>query len=458
VKKLLSSIPDARVRSSLAASTVDAGLWALMFGFAEYFILPFAILFGADALQTSLVSGMGQLGVAAAQLLGPPLVVLLGSRRRLARGAIFIHATSWGALYAVATLTREPWTIVALYSLGLFATSLAGPGWLSWMNDLVPPRIRGAFWGERNRVAGLAQFGAIAVGGLILRLAEPAGRTLEAFGLLFGLAALARGLCVVVLGRQHEPPLAPPEPGEEVGPRAFLRAVRGTGFGRFVAFAVLLTFSTNVMGPVFSVYLLKSLGLDYFSYTAVTMIAMVLSFLAMAYWGPLADRFGNRRILLVTAGALPLVALGWAFARTIPAMLVLQAFSGFVWAGVNLATTNYVFDSVPSRKVAGTMAGFNALSNVAAFSGSLAGGLLATAVAGLRLPFLAPGNLELVFLASALLRFLVYVFLGKGFPEPRQVERSPSLPHFYVYQPFTRIVGRFMTLPEEENEGGEAGS
>ena len=62
MKKLLATIKDERVRVSLSAASVDGSLWALMYGFSEYFILPFAIYFGADAFQTSLVQGMGQLG------------------------------------------------------------------------------------------------------------------------------------------------------------------------------------------------------------------------------------------------------------------------------------------------------------------------------------------------------------------------------------------------------------
>jgi MFS family permease len=446
VKKLLAAIPDARVRRSLAASTVDGGLWALMFGFSEYFILPFAIFFGADSLQTSLVQGMGQLGVAAAQLLGAALVIRIGHRKRLSRLTVAVHALSWLALFWTAALTRNPWTIVILYAAGLFATSLSGPGWLSWMGDLVPPAIRGAFWGKRNMVAGLVQFGAIAVAGLALHAAEPAGRTLLAFGVLFTLAALCRGGGVIALGVQHEPPMeGPPLGGNESFP-AFLASLRHEGFGRFVLFSVLTTFSVNIMGPVFPIYLLRSLGLGYFSYTAVTMVSMVLSFLAMSYWGPLTDRFGNRRILLVTAGALPLLALGWVFVKSLPAMLFLQVFSGFVWAGVNLSTTNYIFDSTEGPRVASTMANFNALNNVCAFAGSITGGLVATALAGFQLPFLAPRNLELVFALSALLRFLVYLLFARGIKEVREVELSPSARHFYIYQPFTRIVGRFQTF------------
>jgi len=469
VKRFLSAIPDARVRASLMASTIDGGLWALMYGFAEYFILPFAIFFGASSLQTSLVQGMGQLGVAVAQLLGAALVARFGMRKRISRVAVSFHALSWVAVFAIAAFTHDPWTIVLFYSLGVFVSSIASPGWLSWMNDLVPIPMRGAFWGKRNTVLGVVQFAAIAVAGLALRFAEPRGGTLLAFGILFGLAALSRASCVIFLGIQHDPALdiapggskgeAESDKGPAVNAAAgapvgqlrqeggrgflsFLRTLPRGGFGRFVIFSVLMNFSINVMGPVLPVFLLKSMGLDYFSYTAVTMVSMVLSYVAMSYWGPLTDRFGNRRILLVTAGALPLLALGWVFVKNVPAMLVLQAFSGFVLAGFNLSTTNYIFDSERKDRIASTMANFNALNNGMAFAGSITGGLVATAVAALPLAFLAPQNIEIVFALSALLRLAVFAGLSRGFPEVREVESSPPVTHFYLDMPWALVVDR----------------
>lgn len=484
VKRLLSAIPDTRVRASLMASTVDGGLWALMYGFAEYFILPFAIFFGADALQTSLVQGMGQLGVAVAQLLGAALVARFGMRKRIARVAVGFHALSWVAVFAAAALTHDPWAIVFLYSLGVFVSSIASPGWLAWMNDLVPLPMRGVFWGKRNTVIGVVQFAAIAAAGLALRFAEPRGGTLIAFGVLFGLAALSRSGCVAFLGIQHDPAddgacLGAASGGSVSGAAAettagrfategshgflaFLRSLPRGGFGRFVIFSVLMNFSINVMGPVLPVFLLKSMGLDYFSYTAVTMVSMVLSYVAMSYWGPLTDRFGNRRILLVTSGALPLLALGWIFARSVPAMLALQAFSGFVLAGFNLSTTNYIFDSEKRDRIATTMANFNALNNGMAFAGSITGGLVATAVAALPLAFLAPQNLEIVFALSALLRLAVFIALSRGFPEVREVESSPPVAHFYLDMPWALVVDRVGSrrrnrLPPGGGDEGEDG-
>jgi MFS family permease len=157
----------------------------------------------------------------------------------------------------------------------------------------------------------------------------------------------------------------------------------------------------------------------------------------------------------VTAGALPILAFGWAFVKTLPEMLCLQLLAGFVLAGVNLTTTNYIFDSVEGPRIASTMANFNALNNGCAFAGSVSGGLLATAFASFSIPFFSPGNCELVFLVSGTLRLAVLLLLGKGFSEVRSVEPSPSVAYFYVHEPISRVMSRAQALVGQRNGEGD---
>jgi MFS family permease len=445
MRKLLSSIEDARVSSALRASVSDAVLWALMFGLAENYVIPFAVLFGAGTLMTSLIQGSAQLAIAAGQLAGAELARTVRSRKRLAIVTNLIHASSWLAVFAGALVFKSPLAVLAGYSLGILATSLAGPSWLSWMNELVPESMRGAFWGARNRVAGLAQFGAVVAAAVLLEYGRGAGMEIEAFGIIFVLAFIFRGLSFFPLSRQWEPP-AERELRRGPGMLAFVARLPRHRFGRFVLFSVLTSFAVNVMAPVLQVYLLKSLALDYVSYMLVTMSHMVVNFLAMSYWGPLSDRFGNYRILFITACAIPILPIGWMFLKALPLILLIQVMAGFLWAGFNLSTTNFIFDTVPKRQMARTMAYFNTLNNACAFSGSLLGGLLGTLFVGLNIPIFAEGNFEIVFGISTALRFVVIAFLLKSFKEVRPVEPSPKARFFFIYQPLTMLMSRIQLI------------
>lgn len=446
MKKLLSTL-DQRTGQALAASVRDAILWSLMFGLAENYVLPFAILFGAQAIHTSLIQGIGQLGVAAAQFFGAEYILKHPNRQRLCIIGNIIHASSWLVVFFGALVFRNPWVILVAYAIGLFATSFPGPGWISWMNDLVPEDIRGAYWGKRNNISGIIQFVAIMSSGIFLAWAKPLDFTLPAFGIMFSLAFAFRFSSIWVLKRQYEPPMEIPPPQEVLKFRSFVLGLPKNPFGRFVIFSILTTFAVNIMNPVVSVYLLNTLQVDYFSYTMITMASMVMSFLAMSYWGPLTDRFGNYRILMVTAVLLPFLAVAWAIFKAPPALIAVQLVNGFVWAGFNLSTTNYIFDSVSKAHMAKNMAFFQCLNNVCAFLGSLTGGALSLVTPMLDIGQLFQGTrLEWIFLLSGLLRALVIILLLKTFSEVRKVDPAPPLRYFYIYQPFTIFLNRFQTL------------
>ena len=74
---------DDRAKKALWYSLVDGVLWSVMFGFAENYIVPFVLLFGATAFHASLMQGMVQLSISAAQLLGGEVVYRLRKRRIL---------------------------------------------------------------------------------------------------------------------------------------------------------------------------------------------------------------------------------------------------------------------------------------------------------------------------------------------------------------------------------------
>ena len=428
-----------------------------MFGFAENYIIPFAVLFGANAFQVSLITATSQLGIAGGQLTGAKFIQRFKKRKVLAMICVSIHALSWLGVFYGTWLTRSVWVILMFFTAGFLAGNFAAPGWVSWMNDLVPPQIRGRFWGFRNRAIGITQFAAITLAGVLLFFAAKGKWEISAFGILFTLAAVARGFSLRPLSKQYEPPMTVPEKSEEFRFLVFLTKLRTTNFGRFALFSFFMTFSVNIMGPLVSVHLLKSLQFNYLQYMAVIMAAIVFSFVAMNYWGPLTDRYGNYRILTATAIALPILPIGFVVLKSAPWLVLVQIFSGFVWAGFNLSTANFIYDAVRKKNISKIFAYFNTVNNVAAFAGSLTGGFLTHLTRLLVIPRFGSSNLELIFALSAFMRIIIILVFIRGFREVRQVEKSPGLEHFYIYQPMTNIINRFRPMNGRRSRDREEG-
>jgi MFS family permease len=464
MRTFFSSVKNDRARSALSFSIIDGILWATMFGLAENYIFPFVLFFGALAVHTSIMQGASQLGISIAQLAGAKLIHAFRKRRILSVITTSIHASSFIFMAIAAVFTKNFWIMIIAYVVGAFANNVAAPGWISWMNDIIPSKIRGVYWGFRNRIINLIQFSAILVAGVALyagsqnhsvitfackygsandfMISSQNMVVLFVYVLLFGIGGVSRLGCTIPLSRQYEPKMEEEKKGDIVTLRSFLSALVSSNFGRFALFSFSLTFAVNIMAPIIPVFLLQPLGFNYLEYSIVMLAPMVTTILAISYWGRLADRYGNYRILLITVISLPLLAFGWAFIKNTWVLVVLQLFSGFVWSGFNLSNQNYIFDSIEPRKIPKIYGYFVSFNNASAFLGSITGGLLTLVTMQMHIQFFAPRSFELIFMLSGLLRVVIIFFLIRSFKEVRKVERSPKIHHFYFYLPMSNIYNR----------------
>lgn len=443
----LKALPDPRVRKTLAIGVLDAVTWAVMFGLAENFIVPFAMLFGATVFEVSLLQGGAQLATGLGQLAGGPLIQRGGSRRRNSIVVVAYFAFSWLLTFWGTVLTGSAWVAILLYCGSLFVANLASPGWLSWMNDLVPPNFRGRYWSARNTAAGLVQFLAIAAAGVVLFESKRLSFEIPAYGVLFTIAFAVRIGGAFAIRAQHEPPMRRTEEGRQMTFLKFLAELRTSNFGRFVLFSIFLNFTVVMIYPIIQVYMLKELKFDYIQYSAVMMTFTIASFVFMTYWGPLSDRFGNRRILLVSSVLLPFAALAWVFLSDWRLLIALQLVSGFLVSGINLTTMNFIFDSEKPERMAKSVAYFTALNTGFAFLGSVAGGALADVLQTVDWRWGLLGPLTTVFLVTAVLRLGVIGGFARGFREVRDAEPSPGLPYFFIYKPWQDASGWLTAVP-----------
>ncbi|MBN2737984.1 MAG: MFS transporter [Spirochaetales bacterium] len=453
MKKSLAFLNNQRIQQALGFSIFDGVLWAIMFGFAENYVVPFALFFGATAFQVSLLQGSMQFGVSMGQVLGSTFSGRF-PRKTMSMIGNALHSLSFIIIAFGTVWLKNPLVILIAFPLGAFATNFAGPGWISWMNDTVPSDVRGRFWGLRNRFITFAQLFAMIIAGVLLFWGENNQDLNCMYLLIFSIGAFSRLISLYPLYRQWEPEKnTQAESTFSLG--VFLKKLRHTNFGRFAIFNFLLTYSVNILLPAFSVYILHSMEFNYLQYTIIVMSSMVSTFIAMSYWGKLADKFGNYKILLVTAVALPLIAFCWVFLKDFYLMILLQLFSGFVWSGFNLSNGNFLFDSIKPQNVAKAAAYYNSMNNLFAFLGSLTGGFLALATPLFNIPFFAANNYELIFIVSGVLRVVVIIFLIKKFSEVREVQPSPGLGYFYLFKPMDNMINRIQLLAKKKKRPKE---
>lgn len=428
---MLRRIPRTRfARTDLQSSTTDAIAHGTMVGFGETYIPAFALAIGAGEILSGLITTLPMLAGGLIQLIAPHAAYRIRSRRTwvvtaavgqalafvpLALGAIQGWLPAWGLLLAVSMY----------WGMGL----ATGPVWNTWIDTLVPAKLRAGYFARRTRLAQAALVVGIVVGGMILNRSAGTDRLLAAFALIFALAFLGRAISALALWSQREP--CQPRDTEKPAPvhRALIDVWNSPVRG-LMTFLLCIQASVFVSAPFFNAYMLVRIELSYADYLMVLATAYIAKIAALSYLGGFARRMGVRRLLLMgSIGIVPLPAM-WLISHEVWFLLVIQVLSGIAWGAYELGMFLVLFNEVPSARRTDMLTIFN-VGNVSATAlGSLVGVAL---MKGLPDPWLAYAA---IFIASMLGRLVTLIVLWPrqsreqaSNPDPdRQVRNHPPTP------------------------------
>ena len=414
---------------SLRASMHDGVSHAVMLGAGETYLGPFGIFLQATTLQVGILATLPQLFGAVMQWASAIRMDRFTSRRRvivagaLSQGLVWLPISFLPFLFGSGELAV--WLLIALALLYHGTNGAVVPVWNSLIGDLVPPDIRGRFFGTRNRFCGMSTFIALIAGGGVLQIFAQWHGVAWGYLIIFLTALAARLNSVRWLARYADPPFS--LSSEQVFTfRQFLRRSPHSNFAKFVFFVGAINFGVALSGPYFALYMLRDLRFSYLQFTMVTAMAIISQFLTFRYWGGLTDRFGNKKILNICGWGVGLVPILWLVCSHIGYLIAIQVYGGFVWAGFSLSAANFLFDAVTPAKRARCVAYQGLINGVCVFVGSLCGGLAAG-----RIPesfsmgtwtWAPVSALPVIFLISGLIRFVSASFFLRRFREVRPVE------------------------------------
>ncbi|MEI7770622.1 MAG: MFS transporter [Chloroflexales bacterium] len=393
-----------------AVATVHISITGAIGG--SVFLTGFALLLGANSFQLGLLGALPFIGQLF-QFVGAYLEERVGNRRGLVLSAALAGRLLWALLLALPFMSFLSRGQLAIFFVGLACSyalnGIAGNAWLSWMSDLVPSHQRGSYFGVRNTVAAVAAMATTFLAGGALDSARAQGHEVLGYALIFGVAVLAAVGSAALIARQAEPPIKPKDAvhmGDLLG-----GPLRDPAFRTFVAANVGWAIATGVASPFFNAYGLSTLKL---SFSALALQAIVTSAVSLIF-GPLVgrmqDTYGYRRVLVACIiGTLPL-PWGWVLStptNIIPLWLT-SIFSGVFWPGITQGMVNVLMDRAPAGHRGAAMASFSAITGVGTLVAGLAGGALATLIAGTELA-IGPVHivgLAFLFVLSSLLRMIM---------------------------------------------------
>lgn len=411
----------------------------------DNFFNAFAVYLNATAAQMGLLTAIPQLFGALFQLLSVWLCSYVRRRHLIVLGAGLqaLVVAGMGAL-AMTQSTHAIYWLIGLAVLYFSFQNVIQPQWRAWMGSIVPQRRRGAFFAARTRLTMVSSLLIFIGGGTLLTASTGMEATWLGFAILFIAAGFGRTLSTVYLWRMYDPDhdAASSNPSDLRRSFAQLReSLHDRTFRHYSFFIAGMQGMVAISAPFFAVYMLRDLQFTYLQYSLNSVASIATQFVCLSFWGRFSDRFGNRLVMLITSGMIPVLPLLWLLSPSFYYLLGVQVVSGIAWSGFSLSTANYLYDIRPHKTEFAIYAAMQAcLSASAVFVGALAGGFLASAAPSL-LQLLSQGlsqmmsldlnalmrsPLYLVFITTAILRAAVALWFIPRAVEPR-VRRRPQM-------------------------------
>lgn len=344
----------------------------------------FALSLGANEFIIGLLASL-QVGANLLQIRAFRHLERHGHRKAMAVRFAAWARLLWVPIALVAAINTPAFAPYRLWLFLLLFAVFAGLGvyslvpWVSWLVDLVPEKVRGRFYAQRNFAGGALgvilgvlagkfidwwqakQFAPLPLGFALLTLC----------GMAFGLWALR------IIDRMDEPPFSP-SPSRYTFWESLRIPFRDPNFRRLFGFRIVCDLSMGIAGTFYGVYMLTQVGLSYFFVSAMAMLSTLTNLLALKPWGWMIDRFGNKPVLQICLIGKVLFALLWIF--TTPETIWLYIFLhllGVFDAGNALAIPNLVYKLAPANRRANYIAVDGTVVGIAATVAPLLGGGLA---------------------------------------------------------------------------------
>ncbi len=343
------------------------------------YLTLYLLALGATSVQIGFMTALASLSAAAMLLPGAMLSERLRSHKRLILASGGGVARLMLLLLALIPLAFKGSSVV-IVAIGLKliadgAVNLSMPAWVSLTADLVPLKWRGHYFGSRNLIMGVSNMIAVLlVGALITRMASPQGYQV-ALGLAFAIGMIS----TFSFGHIREPEPAGPRPVQPAyTPASLLHTLRSDkSFMAFCAHAMLWNISMSVAGPFFNVHLVQNLKATAVMVGVTSIVSSLTGLPGMRLFGQWADQWGPRKVQLLSGLIIPVLPFAWAFITAPWQVIVINILGGFIWAGYNLGSFNFLLLLTPSDQRARYSALFQLVVTLSTAAGAALGGVVA---------------------------------------------------------------------------------
>jgi MFS family permease len=379
------------LRRDLYASVWDAGAYSVMVGIAESYFGAFALALGLGSAGAGLMVTLPVLLGSMLQLCTPWGLRHVGSHKQWIVTAIFVQVACLLALpLAGLASVKSVATVMAFGAATLYWAmqfSCGGP-WNTWMEELVPLRVRTRFFACRQRTSQICLLAGFVIGGLALQYGRAHEAELIVFAAIFFVAAACRSVSGGFMARQSESS-SRKAIAEQMSLVQLVTKRGSIPGGRLIVYLLAMQVAVQVSGPYFTPFMLKQERWSYVTYMLMIGLCFLGKALSLPLWGRIGQRIGATRLMWIGGLAIVPISGMWLVSDAlagmhvtiggleIPVAVVWIAFnqlvSGMTWAAYELAMALLFLHGIPRRQRTAMLTVYHFGNSAAMVVGALIG-------------------------------------------------------------------------------------
>lgn len=364
---------SAERRKGMQAFWLDGLFSSLSGAFADPYYTLYLLSLNASSAQIGLVNTLNQLASAVLAFPGAAIASRTGRYKQLVLLGGVLSRLMWVVMLIAPWLLDDAgavWLILLAWVALSGVNALGNAAWTALSADLVPVRLRGAYFASRNMVIHLVRLAAIPLAGqLIYAVGEPGG-----FQLALGIAFVI-GLIAIYYYNQ-----IPEHSGKITAARLSVRKLFAgmkdlPTFVHFVISHSTLSLGVMISGPFINVYMVEEAHFNVGVISLVATVSVLAAMIGMRIMGRVHDRLGI--ISTMKFGLLiPLIPIAWLWVQHPWQAYLVEAISALTWAGYNLGAFNLLLASTPDDYRPQYVAIYTTIISVVGAIGPLLGGWL----------------------------------------------------------------------------------
>ncbi|MEI7985245.1 MAG: MFS transporter [Armatimonadota bacterium] len=246
--------------------------------------------------------------------------------------------------------------IVGCVSLAAAVINIVNPIYNDWLAEMVPDTSRGAFYGNRNALLVAIGAGVGLLGGLIVDQLKHLNQANYGYSLIFSIALIFSFISWFFFSKMQDIPREEPiKQNLREGIKAFAGPFRDKNFQKVLVFLSIFIWGQAMAGNLWAAFAFESLKFTQTQLQLCAIMHAVGNMTMSKWWGYLADKYGNKPLLMVTGFGMLLSPIAWLLARPTPGdhastfnlvlLISCHFLMGANWSGVAICQFNLLLST-----------------------------------------------------------------------------------------------------------------